>query len=65
MQDTITTDYCVCADLLRALEIGDYAQSLLSNAEIMMTPIVAALYFGGKIERAHVFFMRMVTSALV
>jgi hypothetical protein len=55
MQDTITTIYCVCADLLRALEIEDDQQSRLSNAEIMMTPIVAALYFGGKIERTQEF----------
>ena len=55
MQDTITTVYCVCEDLLRALLITDDGQSRLSNAEIMMTPIVAALYFQGKIERAHVF----------
>lgn len=55
MQDTITTVYCVCEDLLRALLIKDDSQSRLSNAEIMMTPIVAALYFNGKIERTHIF----------
>lgn len=55
MQDTITTLYCVCADLLAALGIEDDPQMRLSEAEIMITPLVGALYFGGKIERAHEF----------
>jgi len=55
MQDTITTLYCVCAELLRALEIADDAQMRLGEAEIMITPLVGALYFGGKVERAQQF----------
>ena len=44
MQDTITTLYCVCADLLQALGIDDDPQMRLSEAEIMMMPLVGALY---------------------
>ena len=55
MQDTITTLYCVCADLLQAPEIKDDAQMRLNEAEIMLAPLVGALYFAGKIERAHTF----------
>jgi hypothetical protein len=35
--------------------IQEEGQSRLSNAEITMPPIVADLYFGGKIKRAHIF----------
>ena len=55
MQDTITTLFCVCADLLTALDVRDEAQMRVSEAEVMLAPLVGALYFGGKIERAHTF----------
>jgi len=55
MQDTITTLYCVCADLLAALDIKDDPQMRLGHAEVMLALLVGALYFGGKIERAHEF----------
>lgn len=55
MQDTITTLYCVCDDLLCALGFHNDPQARLSHAEIMLTPLVAAHYFGGKLERAHLF----------
>ena len=55
MQDTITTIYCLCDDFLQAMNYRDDPQSLLSNTEVMSVPLVAALYFGGKIETAHEF----------
>lgn len=47
MQDTITTIYCVCADVLAALEIQDDRQSRYSSAEVMTVPLVAALFHNG------------------
>ncbi len=55
MQDTITTIYCLCDDFLQAMNYQDDVQSRLSNAEVMSVPLVAALYFGGKIETAQDF----------
>lgn len=46
MQDTITTIYCVCADVLLALGVQDDGQSRYSTAEVMTVPLVAALYHG-------------------
>ncbi len=47
MQDTITTVYCVCDEVLIALGHQDDSQSRMSSAEIMLVPIVAALYYRG------------------
>ena len=44
MQDTITTIYCVCAEVLQALGVRDDEQSRVSHAEVMMVPLVAALF---------------------
>lgn len=41
------TIYCVCDELLRAMNHQDDRQCRLSCAEIMMVPILAALCFGG------------------
>ena len=57
MQDTIVTIYCVCQDLLQALEHRDDPQARLSSAQVMTVPLVAACFFGGKIERARVFLL--------
>jgi Transposase DDE domain len=45
--------YCLCADLLMALNHHEDAQRQMNDAEVMTTAIVAALYFGGKYERAR------------
>src|SRR4029453_3557784 len=45
--------YCLCADLLIALQHQEDAQSQMSDAEVMTTALVAALFFGGKYERAR------------
>jgi len=45
--------YCLCADLLIALHHIEDPQCQMSDAEVMTTAIVAALFFGGKYERAR------------
>ena len=57
MQDTILTMYCLCADLTRAMQHQDDAQTKLSSAEVMTVPLVAACFFGGKIEWARRFLI--------
>lgn len=57
MEDTIVTFYCLCDDLLHALEHHDHAQSTLSSAQVMTVPLVAARFFGGKIEWARRFLI--------
>lgn len=45
MQDTITVVYCVCDEVLKGMGHQDDGQSRVSSAEIMLVPIVAALYY--------------------
>jgi len=40
--------YCLCADLLKALGHKEDKQCQMSDAEVMTTGLVAALFFGGK-----------------
>jgi|tagenome__1003787_1003787.scaffolds.fasta_scaffold20297162_1 hypothetical protein len=40
--------YCLCADLLKALDHKEDGQCAMSDAEVMTAAIVAALFFGGK-----------------
>lgn len=47
--------YCLCADLLKALRHHEDSQCQMSDAEVMTTGIVAALYFGGKHKLACTF----------
>lgn len=44
--------YCLCADLLLALQHHEDGQCQMSDAEVMTAAIVAALYFGGKYKLA-------------
>jgi Transposase DDE domain len=53
MDDSVLAIYCLCDDLLRALHHSEDRQRLMSDAEVMTTAIVAALYFGGNFERAR------------
>lgn len=57
MEDTIATFYCLCDDLLRALDYHDDPQSTFSSAQVMTVPLVAARYFAGKIEWARLFLI--------
>ena len=53
MDDSVLAIYCLCDDLLKALKHREDSQRLMSDAEVMTTAIVAALYFGGNFERAR------------
>ena len=47
--------YCLCDDLLKALQHGEDRQCRVSDAEILTVALVAALYFGGHFQRANEF----------
>ena len=55
MDDTITTIYCLCDDFLKAWGHRHPSQARLSTAEVMTIPIVAAVFFGGNVERSRRF----------
>jgi hypothetical protein len=47
--------YCLCDDLLKALYYAEDPQCQMSDAEVMTTAIVSALFFGGNHEKARQF----------
>lgn len=47
--------YCLCDDLLKALRHWEDPQCQVSDAEILTSALVAALYFGGNLKLAHEF----------
>ncbi len=53
MDDQILAIYCLCDDVLKGLHHYEDPQRQMSDAEVMTTAIVAALYFGGNCERAR------------
>jgi hypothetical protein len=53
MDDTILAIYCLCDDLLKALHHREDPQCEMSDAEVMTTALVAALFFGGNTEHAR------------
>lgn len=53
MDDKILAIYCLCDDLLKALRHREDPQCQMSDAEVMTTALVAALFFGGTYERAR------------
>ena len=53
MDDQIVTIYCLCDDVLKALDHDEDPQRQMSDAEVVTTAIMAALYFGGNWERAR------------
>jgi len=55
MQDTITTIYCLCDDLLKAMNRIDDRQTRFSSAEVMSVPLVACACFGGNMARTRAF----------
>ena len=52
MDTQIVAVFCLCDDMLKALHHAEDPQSQVSDAEVMTTGIVAALYFGGNIGKA-------------
>jgi len=55
MDSQIVAVYCLCDDMLKTLHHTEDPQSQINDAEVMTTAIVAALYFGGNMEKARDF----------
>jgi hypothetical protein len=53
MDSQIVAVFCLCDDMLKALHHRDDPQCQVTEAEVMTTAIVAALFFGGNIEKAR------------
>ena len=53
MDDQIVATYCLCDDVLKALDHYEDPQRQMSDAEVMTTAIVAALHFRGNWERVR------------
>jgi hypothetical protein len=55
MEDEIIIIYCLCEDLLRAMNIHEDPQVRMSNAEVMTTALTACLFFSGNYQRSREF----------
>ncbi len=55
MDDHIITVYCLCDDLLKAFHHREDVQCQMSDAEVLTTALMAALYFRGNFESARSF----------
>jgi len=53
MNDKIIAIYCRCDDLIKALGHSGNPQQKMSDAEVITTAIVGAMYFGGNFEKAR------------
>ena len=53
MDDQILAIYCLCDDMLKALDHQNDPQCQMSDAEVLTTAIVAGLHFAGNLERAR------------
>ena len=53
MDDQIVAIYCLCDDVLKALDHAEDPQRQRSDAEVMTTAVVAALHGSGNWERAR------------
>lgn len=55
MDTQIVVIYCICDDILKGLKHSEDKQRQMSDAEVMTTSLVAALFFSGNMERARIF----------
>lgn len=55
MDTQIVVIYCICDDILKGLQHSEDKQRRMSDAEVMTTAIVAALFFSGNAEKSRVF----------
>lgn len=53
MDTRIVAVYCLCDDMLKTLHHRDDPQCQMTDAEVMTTAIVAALDYGGNLEKAR------------
>lgn len=69
MEDSIVVIYCLCEEFLTAYGYEDDPQARMSTAEVMTVALVAATYYGGKIElgrlylRNHGYVSRMLSKS--
>ena len=55
MDTQIVAIYCICDDILKGLKHSEDKQRQMSDADVMTTSLVAALFFGGNMERSRIF----------
>ena len=55
MDTQIVAIYCLCDDILKGLRHSEDRQRHMSDAEVMTTSIVAALFFSGNVEKSRIF----------
>lgn len=55
MDNQIVAIFCLCDDILKGLNHNEDKQRQMSDAEVMTTSIVAALFFSGNMEKSRVF----------
>ena len=55
MIDHTTALYCIVDDLLKAVGHTDDCRRELTDAEVITAALVAALHFGGNVERSRAF----------
>ena len=53
MKDEIIAIYCLCDDILKAMNHQEDSQQQISDAEVMTTAIVATLYDSGNFEKGR------------
>jgi Transposase DDE domain len=55
MDTQIVVIYCICDDILKGLRHSEDKQRRMSDAEVMTTTLVAALFFSGNMEKSRIF----------
>jgi len=55
MDSQIVAIYCICDDIFKGMRHYEDKQRQTSDAEVMTTSIVAALFFGGNMEKSRIF----------
>lgn len=53
LDEQVVFIYCLCADILKAMQHGEDPQAKMSDAEVITTGLVAALFFAGNVEKAR------------
>ena len=57
MDNQIIAVYCICDDLLKAMNHKEDPQCQMSDAEVMTTAIVSVLFFSGNYVRSREFLV--------
>ena len=59
MASQIVAIYSICDDILKSLKHCEDKQRPMSNAEMMTTSIMAALFFSGSMEKSRLFLQEL------